>query len=258
MVTKEHDPASESPPSGGDTTTGASLSLCRCSTTNVVLAGKELIQIDERYTSKTCSGCGHTQPCRSGSARMAVGTVASAWTLMRTARSTAEAVPCPAPGHTRVIPCGVRLCSPQLSTSDHVADGRLLFARLCIAASTTNPVAPAREPVAAGGWGSARPHAHPGGRRVPGVRVRRPGPGRQERQPGPDVQCRVVPAGPGAAYVGGHTWPWRARAVRHADRFQHQRLNHCGKSRRWQQCHHPPLAPRTRKTTRALTRALSP
>jgi transposase len=27
-----------------------------------VLAGKELIQIDEREPSKTCSGCGHTQP----------------------------------------------------------------------------------------------------------------------------------------------------------------------------------------------------
>ena len=26
------------------------------------LAGKELIQVSERDTSKTCSGCGHTQP----------------------------------------------------------------------------------------------------------------------------------------------------------------------------------------------------
>ena len=36
----------------------------------------------------------------------------------------APAVLCPAPVHTRVIPCGVRLCSPQLTTSDHVSEGR--------------------------------------------------------------------------------------------------------------------------------------
>src|SRR5215469_8468389 len=29
-----------------------------------------------------------------------------------------------APVHTRVIPCGVRLCAPQLTTCHHVEDGR--------------------------------------------------------------------------------------------------------------------------------------
>src|ERR1051326_2729516 len=45
-------------------------------------AGKVLEVLDERETSKTCSGCGHTQPCRCGSARIAVGTVGSRWTGM--------------------------------------------------------------------------------------------------------------------------------------------------------------------------------
>jgi hypothetical protein len=41
----------------------------------------------------------------------------------------APAVLCPAPVHTRAIPCGVRVCSPQL-TSHHVEKGRVEQSRL--------------------------------------------------------------------------------------------------------------------------------
>ena len=41
-----------------------------------LLAGKELVVLDERDTSKTCSRCGHCKPCRCRSGRIAVVPVA--------------------------------------------------------------------------------------------------------------------------------------------------------------------------------------
>ena len=73
-----------------------------------VLAGKTLAYIDERESSKRCSRCGHLQPmplwkrtyrCQN------CGLV-----LDRDENSAvnhAPAVLCPAPVHTRAIPCGV-------------------------------------------------------------------------------------------------------------------------------------------------------
>ena len=90
------------------------------------LAGKALIQIDERGTSKTCSGCGHQQPMplwkrtyRRGNCGLEMDRDENSAVNIR------ERFAFPAPVHTRVIPCGVRLYSPQLKTSDHVEEGRI-------------------------------------------------------------------------------------------------------------------------------------
>src|SRR5215831_9226579 len=74
-----------------------------------VLAGKELIQLDERDTSKTCSRCGHKQPMplwkrtyRCGNGGLVMDRDEHSAVHLR------ERFAFPAPVHTRVIPCGVR------------------------------------------------------------------------------------------------------------------------------------------------------
>src|SRR5215468_2206741 len=82
-----------------------------------VLAGKTLEYIDERDSSKRCSRCGHLQPMPHNPRTYRCQNCGLV--LDRDENSAvnhAPAVLCPAPVHTRVIPCGVRLYAPQLTT----------------------------------------------------------------------------------------------------------------------------------------------
>src|SRR6516225_5544704 len=94
-----------------------------------LLAGKVLEVQDESYTSKTCSGCGRMQPMPLWQRTYRCGNCGLA--LDRDEHSAVHQVrrfAFPAPVHTRVIPCGVRVCSPHLTTSHHVEDGSMTFA----------------------------------------------------------------------------------------------------------------------------------
>jgi putative transposase len=91
------------------------MALCRCRSTSGTSSSKELIQISERDTSKLCSGCGHKQDMR---LYMRTYRCLTCGLVMdRDANSAVnirEWFAFPAPVHTRVIPCGVRLYAPQL------------------------------------------------------------------------------------------------------------------------------------------------
>jgi putative transposase len=72
-------------------------------------AGKDLIRIDERDTSKTCSGCGTMQPMPLWKRTYRCGTCGLVIDRdENSAVSIRERFAFPAEGHTRVIPCGVR------------------------------------------------------------------------------------------------------------------------------------------------------
>ena len=86
-----------------------------------LLAGKVLEVQDESHTSKTCSHCGHKQDMplyqrtyRCGNCGLVMDRDENSAVNIR------ERFAFPAPVHTRVIPCGVRSYSPQLTTFDHV------------------------------------------------------------------------------------------------------------------------------------------
>src|SRR5215472_10072459 len=89
------------------------------------LAGKALLQIDERETSKTCSRCGHTQPMP---LYKRTYRCLHCGLLMDRDQNSAvnlrERFAFPAPVHTRLMSCGVRTFSPQSNTFEHVLKGR--------------------------------------------------------------------------------------------------------------------------------------
>ena len=90
-----------------------------------VLAGKVLVILDESLTSKTCSGCGHIQPMPLWKRTYRCGTCGLEMDRdENSAVNIRERFAFPAGCHTRVIPCGVRTCSPQLSMFEYKKEGR--------------------------------------------------------------------------------------------------------------------------------------